>query len=115
MESELKAYLWPVDGTPAPAPPSRWLRFIDQHGYRLPDAAQKLIAAAHTTPDFLYDEACVAVYIDGPVHEFPERAARDAAQQTAMEDLGWAVVRFTAEDDWPVLIVQNKTTFGVAG
>jgi regulator of protease activity HflC (stomatin/prohibitin superfamily) len=31
MESELKAYLWPVDGTPAPAPPSRWLRFIDRH------------------------------------------------------------------------------------
>ena len=31
MESELKAYLWPVDGTPAPAPPSRWRRFIDRH------------------------------------------------------------------------------------
>jgi regulator of protease activity HflC (stomatin/prohibitin superfamily) len=31
MESELKAYLWPVDGTPAPAPPSRWRRFVDRH------------------------------------------------------------------------------------
>jgi regulator of protease activity HflC (stomatin/prohibitin superfamily) len=31
MESQLKAYLWPVDGTPAPAPPSRWRRFIDRH------------------------------------------------------------------------------------
>jgi regulator of protease activity HflC (stomatin/prohibitin superfamily) len=31
MESELKAYLWPVDGTPAPAPPTRWRRFIDRH------------------------------------------------------------------------------------
>src|SRR6478672_5558249 len=31
MESELKAYLWPVDGTPAPVPPSRWRRFIDRH------------------------------------------------------------------------------------
>src|SRR6266480_1822985 len=31
MESQLKAYLWPVDGTPAPAPPSRWRRFADRH------------------------------------------------------------------------------------
>ena len=31
MESELKAYLWPVDGTPAPAPPTRWRRFLDRH------------------------------------------------------------------------------------
>ena len=31
MESELKAYLWPVDGTPAPAPKSRWRRFVDRH------------------------------------------------------------------------------------
>src|SRR5262245_51513816 len=32
MESELKPYLWPVDGTPAPAPPSsRWRRFVDRH------------------------------------------------------------------------------------
>src|ERR1700747_3590501 len=31
MERELKAYLWPVDGTPAPVPPSRWRRFIDRH------------------------------------------------------------------------------------
>src|ERR1700751_1716815 len=31
MESELKAYLWPVDGTPVPAPPSRWRRFIENY------------------------------------------------------------------------------------
>src|ERR1700751_5628134 len=31
MESEVKAYLWPVDGRPVPAPPSRWRRFIDRH------------------------------------------------------------------------------------
>ena len=27
----MKAYLWPVDGTPAPAPPTRWRRFLDRH------------------------------------------------------------------------------------
>jgi very-short-patch-repair endonuclease len=91
-----------------------WLRFMDQHGYRLPDAAQRLIEAAHTRPDFVYDEACVAVYIDGPVHQFPERATRDGEQQTAMEDLGWTVLRFDGEDEWPAVIAQNKTTFGGA-
>jgi Domain of unknown function (DUF1998) len=64
-----------------------WLRFVDEHDYRLPDAAQKLIAAAHTKPDFLYDEACVAVYIDGPVHESP--TARLAAQRSRLQWRTW--------------------------
>jgi hypothetical protein len=93
----------------------RWLRFIAERGYRLPDTAQKLIADAHTKPDFIYDDAAVAVYIDGPVHTYGDRAARDATQQAAMEDLGWTVLRFRAEDDWPALINQHKTTFGVTG
>src|SRR4029077_20095218 len=43
MESELKAYLWPVDGTPAPVPPSRWRRVIDRH---LPGGVIYLMVAA---------------------------------------------------------------------
>jgi regulator of protease activity HflC (stomatin/prohibitin superfamily) len=32
VENRLKAYLWPVDGTPAPATtPSRWRRFVERH------------------------------------------------------------------------------------
>lgn len=91
----------------------RWLNFVAERGYRLPDAAQQLIVDAHTRPDFVYGDAAVATYVDGPPHEYPDRAARDAAQQEAMEDLGWTVLRFRADDDWEALIIANPTTFGV--
>jgi superfamily II DNA helicase RecQ/very-short-patch-repair endonuclease len=90
----------------------RWVAFIAEHGYRLPDTAQHLIADAHTRPDFIYTEAAVAVYVDGPPHTYADRAARDLAQQTAMENLGWTVLRFREEDDWAEIVRTHKTTFG---
>jgi regulator of protease activity HflC (stomatin/prohibitin superfamily) len=38
----MKAYLWPVDGTPPPTTPSRWRRFVERH---LPSAVIYLMVA----------------------------------------------------------------------
>ncbi len=70
----------------------RWLRHIDDRQLRLPDEAQTLLV--ETRPDFIYREKLVAVYVDGPMHEFPNRRERDRIQQEALEDRGWQVVRF---------------------
>jgi len=63
-------------------------------------------------PDFLYRDHQTAIYIDGPHHQYAERAARDKAQTEAMEDLGYTVVRFTAEEDWIARIGQYAGVFG---
>ena len=52
-----------------------------------------LIDDASSRPDFVYEDDFVAVYVDGPPHDYPERQDRDAAQQGLMEQLGWTVVR----------------------
>ena len=90
----------------------RWLDQLRTGRFRLPDRAQVLVAEAGTRPDFVYADASVAVYIDGPHHLHPERAARDAAQTDAMRDLGWRVIRFGHLDDWTATIERHRSVFG---
>lgn len=89
-----------------------WLRYMDQNGYRLPDAAQVLFAACGTRPDFVYENAYAAVYIDGPHHQYPERVSRDALHTACMEDAGYTVIRFGYAEDWHDVIARHPHIFG---
>lgn len=91
-----------------------WLDLLAHGGYRLPDQAQRLLEAAGTRPDFTYDAAHVAVYVDGPAHDYPERMERDATAEAALEDLGWEVVRFPARADWGAILATRPGVFGAA-
>lgn len=92
---------------------TEWLDYLEARGLRLPDRAQVLIPIAQTRPDFVYDAAAqTAIYIDGPPHDYPERQARDLAQQTALEDAGWCVVRFSHRDDWDAIVARYGYIFG---
>ncbi|MHB1919235.1 MAG: DUF559 domain-containing protein, partial [Acidimicrobiales bacterium] len=73
---------------------------------------QVLMEDPGTRPDFVYDDAHIAVYIDGPHHLYPERAARDATADEALFARGWTVIRFVANDDWAALIARHRSTFG---
>jgi len=91
----------------------RWLAFMEDHGYRLPSHAQRLFREAGTRPDFFYDgNYGVAVYVDGPHHDHPERQARDASKTEAMEDLGFMVIRFGHGDDWAATVARYPHVFG---
>ncbi|HVT60488.1 MAG TPA: DEAD/DEAH box helicase [Thermoanaerobaculia bacterium] len=90
----------------------RFLRFLETGGHRLPDEAGPLLSQAATRPDFVYRQAMVAVYVDGPPHDFPERAARDAAQQIRLEDLGWTVLRFRHDGEWRDVVSRMPSLFG---
>jgi len=90
------------------------LDFLEARNLNLPSHAQKLVESCHTRPDFLYERECVAIYVDGPHHQYPERQERDAAQQECMEDgLGYSVLRFGLTDDWEQIIARYPNTFGV--
>ncbi len=90
----------------------RWLRYLEDGGHRLPSKAQPLIEACRTRPDFLYEDQGAAIYIDGPPHDYPERKARDALQEEAMEDFGYTVIRFGHGDDWAAIIARYPFVFG---
>ncbi len=92
----------------------RWLEWMHARQLRLPSRGQVLIAEAGTRPDFLYDDHALAVYVDGPPHDFPERQQRDRNQETALEDAGWSVVRFHHRDDWSAVVAKYPDIFGTA-
>jgi len=48
----------------------------------------ELVERAGTRPDFLYAEHHAAVYVDGPIHDYPDRQGRDGVTQERLEDLG---------------------------
>jgi ATP-dependent helicase YprA (DUF1998 family)/very-short-patch-repair endonuclease len=92
----------------------RWLRYLDEHEHRLPSDAQLLIEAAQTRPDFVYRDEQVAVYVDGPVHDFPERRERDRIKTEWLEDLGYTVIRFGHADEWADLLQRYPRVFGAS-
>lgn len=89
-----------------------FLAYLRAGGYRQPDRAQVFFEGAGTRPDFIYDEACAVVYVDGPHHDFSDRRARDATQDAAMRELGYKVIRFGHRDDWPQLVDAHRSVFG---
>ncbi len=90
-----------------------WLSFIDERNHALPDGAQRLFQGAHTRPDFVYDEPhFLAVYVDGPHHDYPDRHERDKNKNAAMQALGWTVIRFHHQDDWEAKLAERPDVFG---
>jgi very-short-patch-repair endonuclease len=90
----------------------RWLQYLEARSLRLPSRAQALIESCRTQPDFLYEDCQAAIYIDGPIHEFPDRHARDTEKAEALEDHGYTVIRFHHDDDWAQRISRYPHVFG---
>jgi ATP-dependent helicase YprA (DUF1998 family) len=90
----------------------RWLRWLDEGGFALPSDAQRLFAEQGTRPDFTYDDAYLAIYIDGSPHDYPERQVRDHVGERAMRQAGWSVLRFRYDEEWAENVTQRPDAFG---
>ena len=82
-----------------------WLKLVYENNLTLPSHAQLRIPECHTKPDFVYTNGAnkLAVYVDGPPHDYPARQMRDADQDMALLGKGWIVQRFHHEADWTKL------------
>jgi very-short-patch-repair endonuclease len=92
----------------------QWLQFLEQNNLRLPTSAQKFFPECQTRPDFYYEDenAKVAIYVDGPPHDYPERQQRDQAQGDCMMNAGYLVIRFKHTDDWQNVIAEFPSVYG---
>jgi len=90
----------------------KWLNFINEREFHLPTDAQFLIEVCSVKPDFIYKGCNTVIYIDGPVHEYPERHQRDQAQDECLRDIGYHSIRFSTYDDWAEIIKRNPGVFG---
>jgi ATP-dependent helicase YprA (DUF1998 family) len=91
----------------------RWLSFLDKGGYALPTDAQRLLADLKARPDFLYEGEQTAIFVDGPVHDYADVAARDGEATARLEDAGYTVIRFPADDgEWAGIVEHWPSVFG---
>ncbi len=90
----------------------RWLDHLDKRNLRLPTHAQYFVEACGTKPDFFYSDYQLAVYIDGPPHDFPDIQQRDKNLTEALEDAGFTVVRFHHRADWDAILARYPHIFG---
>ena len=93
---------------------ARFVQWLKDNGYRLPDQAQVTVPGAYARPDFVYQRpgAPVAVFIDGPVHDDEAVAQRDATAAERLENDGWYVIRIRHDADWTDIADNNPTVFG---
>jgi len=89
-----------------------WLDHVVSRGLHLPTDAQKSFGKIGSRPDFYYAKHHTAIYIDGPVHDFPDRQQRDEAVGENMEAAGITVLRFGHQDDWDAIMARFPNVFG---
>jgi ATP-dependent helicase YprA (DUF1998 family)/tRNA A-37 threonylcarbamoyl transferase component Bud32 len=92
----------------------RFVAFLKENGYRMPDGGQVYIADCQARPDFVYrlPGSQVAVFVDGPVHEDPHVAQRDGEAEERLDDHGWEIVRVPYDADWRVIMERHENVFG---
>ena len=92
----------------------RFVNWLTETGRRLPDDAQRTVTEASARPDFIYDlaGAPVAVFVDGPHHDDAVQQRRDDRAATALEDLGWTVVRIRHDQEWESAVTAFEWVFG---
>jgi very-short-patch-repair endonuclease len=90
-----------------------WLDLVADSGLALPDDAQARLDVVGGYPDFIYRGRQTVIYVDGPHHEYADRAARDQVITERLEDRGWTVLRFAQHDDWEKVLADRADIFGV--
>ncbi|SEF56248.1 ATP-dependent helicase YprA, contains C-terminal metal-binding DUF1998 domain [Saccharopolyspora kobensis] len=92
----------------------RFVVWLKENGYRLPDETQTFIPSALARPDYVYrlPGGNVAVFVDGPVHDHAAVAQRDAEAEDRLLDDGWDVVRFPHDADWAKIARSAEHCFG---
>lgn len=90
----------------------KWLKRLHEARLRLPSHGQYLIASCDTRPDFFYQDANTAIYIDGPVHDTPEQQKEDREITNRLTEAGYLVIRFHHAAGWDTIVANYPDIFG---
>lgn len=109
---DIEAALAKLRAATASSLENTWLDYLVEHRLRLPSSAARLLQEASCRPDFLYKRDYVAIFVDGPVHDYPDMQLRDEAATSRLRTLGWSIVRFGYQDDWSQIVATRPDIFG---
>lgn len=88
----------------------KFINFLYEKGYRLPEKAQKQIEGIYCQPDFFY-EPNVWIFCDGTPHDDPKVKENDEAQRNAIRNRGDQVIAYYYKDNLEDLVNQRSDVF----
>lgn len=88
----------------------KFLDYLYQNGFRLPDAAQKLTKDIYSQPDFFY-EPDIHVFCDGTPHDQPEVKQKDEQIRQAIRNKGEQVFVYYYKDDLEIIVARRCDIF----
>jgi very-short-patch-repair endonuclease len=86
-----------------------WLQELKQRGLFLPTLAHEPVGQCQARPDFFYQDASLAIYVDG---NEKTRVERDAPLAVKLENEGYMVLRFGERKQWDELFQEYQDMFG---
>jgi superfamily II DNA/RNA helicase len=89
----------------------RFLKFLYESGYRLPDDAQRAIREVGCVTDFFYGPN-VCVFCDGSVHDQSRQASRDQRIRTELQARGYRVIVIRYDEPLPSQVAKYPEVFG---
>ncbi len=92
----------------------RFLDFLSEGGYRLPDDAQKSFQEPRCIADFFY-EPNVVVFCDGPPHDRADQPRVDEAVRRELEARGYRVLVIRWDQDIETQVMCFPDVFGYRG
>jgi len=91
----------------------RFLDFLAERGYRLPNKAQKSFSEPRCIADFFYAPN-VVIFCDGPVHDRPDQRRIDEALRRQLTERGYRVLVLRAEESFESFTQKYPDVFGRA-
>ena len=96
----------------------RFLEFLYEGGYRLPDTAQnRPDSEVPAQPDFYFERKAVpgvCIFVDGSDHDDQGRKERDAAARGALEDRGYRVIQIRFDQPLEQQVSAHPDVFGTS-
>ena len=87
-----------------------FLKYLYDHGLRLPDSAQKRLDGIYVQPDFFY-EPDVWIFCDGSPHDKPEIKRKDKEQRDAIRNRGEQVLVYYYMDSISEFVEKRPDIF----
>jgi len=93
----------------------KWLGFLEDNVYHLPDHGQKRIDTpdqGQIQADFYYSKHATAIFVDGPPHDTDHQQEKDKKQTRSLMEMGIKVIRFHHAANWDTISRKYPSIFG---